>query len=389
MSNHRTLRTLFCLASLAGVTLGLFAAGQAGAATGVQSQGVVDLRYAPEDGKPLQGLALEENTTTGLDLGQTVCLAFDPASTEVLAGGTEINRSGIKEGSVIRVNYLCPAGAAIAFGCACAATRVQVVEVRGIWRHSLTFGVEFSQERGDFSEQDAILGFSTDTLLKQWGQTNKNRFHSHLEVGLVAVPNEQTSSPATDGEDGSDGQQPPPGNGSEGELETFLASRKSISMQVGGYWVRELRRGDDVLNLGLVGKYGFHSLANHEEEQGADDPVAAATEDTVKSFYAAGFRFAHHKQVPPGVNPEILRSVEVLVGHYENFLSKSELAALGVENPKDQRLRVVIDGRLRLPGKMPVYTGMLANLGEGKDDVRLFVALRFDIEKLAALLPKP
>ena len=323
------------------------------------------------------------------------------AETKILAGGIPINVEGITAGSDLRIEAYCPDGVGqLKNPCGCTALSIQLVAARGVWRHTLTFGAELSQEEGDFSQLDAVLAYSSDTLWKQWGKNNKNRVHTFLDLGLLAVPNEQVAAPQEPTEGQENGESEEQGNnggnddgnggdGQNGELDTFLSSRKSLSFQLGAYWVREIRQPDDILNLGFIAVYGFQSLTDQETQLTGDGTPVPGTEDTAKSFGAAGFRFAHHKRVPIGVNPEIDRSVELLYGYWENFLSEDQLREAGHPDPKNQRYRFVIRGKIRFPGTVPIFAGVVANLGRGKDDLRVFLAMRLEVEKLIALLPKP
>lgn len=277
--------------------------------------------------------------------------------------------------------------------------------ITGIWRNDFAFGIQFSAQAGDFSKQDAVLGYFSDTLISEWGETQKFRWHTFFNLDLVAIPNKEAVADE-DGTDDSEGDssgtstpvagtsvasigmtgalpavsQQREGNGTDSSFETFLASRKSLALEIGTYLAWEFFAvGDDVLTIGPLLEGGIATIT--EKDLVASDGTTITVDDTVKHFFAIGARFTHHQRVTQEkVNPEMLRTVDVLYGMFENFRSPTT---------DDLEPRVLFKAWLRIPGSLPIYTGVAANLGEGPDDLRLFAALQFDLNKIVgAVSPK-
>jgi len=105
--------------------------------------------------------------------------------------------------------------------------------------------------------------------------------------------------------------------------------------------------------------------------------------DTVIRQYGAGLRYTHHQTAAATaeadeVNTVPSRYLEALIVQFEEFAGKRDT------------FRGVVEGGLRLPGLttevLPLYTGFQVNFGAGPDDIRVFAALLFRLDKLATLL---
>jgi hypothetical protein len=327
------------------------------------------------------------------------------AGVVVEAAGQAINLDGLRPGTNVQLTYQHPPADGkldIAQRCACneacTATHVRLDYESGLWRNEFAFGVEFSQEHADFSEQDAVLNYRSDTLL--WESPGRRwRTHLGFNIGLLTIPNEEAAKVAEE-----DGSSQPPGSRAKLQRESgpaaaeedattfddFLASRKSLSLSIDLSVPRTWSLGgEDLLNLGLLLRGGLNTITDFEERSAPDPETTGApppgTEDTVNHFFNVGVRFAHHRRTSRGVNPEILRFMEVAYGYYENFFDEKQLASIGLEGEDSRRHRLVFNAQLRIPGSLPVFAGLRANVGRGSDDVRAHVALRFDFNRLAAI----
>ena len=105
-----------------------------------------------------------------------------------------------------------------------------------------------------------------------------------------------------------------------------------------------------------------------------------------KHIYPAhhyGFRVGHFglDARRKTIAPELFSYLDVTVGRFDNFRR-------AVKNPKDPDAvtiptRVEFQGRFKIPST-PLSIGFSANMGPGRDDLRIFFGTRFDIGRLLA-----
>lgn len=76
----------------------------------------------------------------------------------------------------------------------------------------------------------------------------------------------------------------------------------------------------------------------------------------------------------------MLRVVDLLVGKFENFRAP---------DTGKTDLRLLMKAWLRISGSLPIYAGVLANVGQGEDDLRLVAALQLDLNRLVGAIPAP
>jgi hypothetical protein len=288
------------------------------------------------------------------------------AETKVYSGDVEIEIQGIKDGTYVRVYYRKGSEKA---------ERVRIIKAYdaygGFWRKKIAFGIEFAQEREDFSEQDLMVQVSTDAMLSS--EKGGGRWHSYVDVGLRSIPNAEGDTKAKED----------PGDTVSEKLETFLASRKALRVETGTYWVKEIPKGNDVLNWGFGTAHGFNTITDFDE----DEERAPGTEDTVNRFHTVFFRLAMHELVPQGVNPLQTWNLDLGGGYFENFFKKDELRALQEEGftvgkIENRRWRFVADAQMRIPGTRDLFLGINVNVGKGSDDVRLFGTAELDLDAL-------
>jgi hypothetical protein len=310
------------------------------------------------------------------------------AATKVYADGIEIVIAGLRDNAYVRVYHRGDPTVVV--------ERIDVIKpygaYDGIWRKTIAFGMEFAQERGDFSEQDLILQVSNDTMLwpKKRGRT---RWHSYVDIGLRTIPNAEGDTEAKeDRVDGGDSSSAALSGRTltiaqtDSVVETFLASRKAVHVETGLYVVWELQRETQVLNYGVGTAHGFNTITEFDDEEAR----ARGTEDTVNRFHTVFFRLAMHDLVPPGVNPRYMWTFDLGYGYFENFFSKEELEDLedefNVGDPEDRRNRFIADAQMRIPGTRNLFLGIVANVGKGSDDVRLYGTIDLDLDVLRSAI---
>ena len=294
------------------------------------------------------------------------------------------------------------------------------------WRLDLLSGIEFSQDRGTFSEQSAIIQVFGDI---RWSK--QRRLHSYIKFGLSSIPIEEVDpsllsrlwpapgppppdmpdnedgldrgagsidDPPDDGLDRGAGSIEDPSNdsldrgaGSKGMLashaqkdlfDSFLASRQSLTTEGAVYIVKTL---EATLNLGVGFKAGL-SLIDEDALEKAT--AGLVTRDNVSYYYGPFFRIAAHTTGADdgGRNPPLLWRADLGLIYSEDFLDESELQALGARETDSHRFpRVTFDAMARPPGLGFMHAGLKSNLGRGPDDVRFYVAFNLDLKKLVGL----
>jgi hypothetical protein len=145
-------------------------------------------------------------------------------------------------------------------------------------------------------------------------------------------------------------------------------------------WARYSPSSRDPLNPYDANRYGLvvrGAISTRDKLREGDDG------DTVIRSYGAGLRYTHHQttaSLPAAdeINKVPIRYLEALAVEFEEFAGQRNV------------IRYVIEGGLRLPGLttevLPLYTGFQANVGRGPDDIRIFVGVLFQLDKLASLL---
>lgn len=121
-----------------------------------------------------------------------------------------------------------------------------------------------------------------------------------------------------------------------------------------------------------------------------DGPVLEANRPGLfKHIYPAshyGVRFGHFglDARRKTIAPELISYLDFTVGRFDNFRRAKILP-----NPKDDPdavtipTRVEFSGRFKIPST-PLTIGFSANMGQGRDDLRIFFGTRFDIGRLLA-----
>jgi hypothetical protein len=129
----------------------------------------------------------------------------------------------------------------------------------------------------------------------------------------------------------------------------------------------------DAFRLGFLIRAGFTNRDKvSEEDEG----------DTLIGQFGVGVRFTHHQTAASTreddtTNVLPLRYVEASLVRFEEFAGRRNTN------------RVVLEAALRLPGlgtsTLPFYAGVYANVGEGPDDVRVFAAFVFGLDRLPTM----
>ncbi|HUU28060.1 MAG TPA: hypothetical protein VM123_09625 [archaeon] len=230
----------------------------------------------------------------------------------------------------------------------------------GIWRSSITAGTILSQERDNLSKWRLLLKYEGNTLLKR---TQASRVHSFFNIGLTQVPQEIDLSRA----DGS-------------SVDKFITSRKSLSTDLGLYWIKEFKSyDDDVLNLGPIVNFGLENVLSTKEAVVDNDSVNIGTQNNF--FISGGLRFSHHKECEDNLNPKLLQSIDILLGYHAQFLAEGVIGDKVVSTKG--RGRMIIDAYSKLVSIF--YLGFNANFPisfkvrniNGDPNIRLWFACRW------------
>ncbi len=214
-------------------------------------------------------------------------------------------------------------------------------------------GMEFSQDKSEFSETNAYIQFTGDTSWRNepvWSTNDgiackydPGDVHTsfNLELGSVSAIKEPTM---------------------PGDTE-FLTSKKALSLTLGvsSRPYKLISEGDmvrDVLFLGPLLQGGFHTLTDAPE---SDEDI-----DTVNGWASLGFRIGAFKQSKDEMNPPLLRYVDITYGYHENY----------------DDWRIMIEASLRTDPNTGFFLGTRAHVGEGEDDVRVMAGIALNLEGL-------
>lgn len=202
---------------------------------------------------------------------------------------------------------------------------------------NLRAGVEFSQEKDKFSQANPYVQFVGDTL---W----KPDLHTYIDVTLASIPTETTET--------------------DGQEETFIESKKSVSGTMGGYWKIYSPADMDQysLFLAIIGKVGMQTLTESLSEEDS-------TADTANHFESVGFRIGEHESSST-TNKPLKRSLDATWGYYENLKNS----------------KVTVEGLLQSNQNSGLFIGFKAMGGKGEDDIRIFTGINLPFTKLEALV---
>lgn len=288
-------------------------------------------------------------------------------------------------GSILRVSYAeTPTASAESV-----AHEIVIMPDSGRSDYLLLFGIEFSDERDDFSQQDLVLDFVT--LQRRLAHVSDDDGHaraiqSYVAFGSKTIPVEepdQGSEPDSGSDQSGDegaasGSNDANGNGTgdSTEFDTFLKSRKAIALELGVGYVWESRRSDDVLGFGPVFKAGIQSVSDSSE--------STSTGNNTSLFFAGGVRFTRTSRTIASAQPKILAFTDIVVGRFDNFLSAEQAQAAGQDIEDRRWPRVAITAMQKLIGD--IYVGVRANVGPGRDDLRFFVSAVLDVSVLGGVV---
>jgi hypothetical protein len=124
-------------------------------------------------------------------------------------------------------------------------------------------------------------------------------------------------------------------------------------------------------------------LVDKEGEQVESRPLFRHLHTT----HAYGVRFGHFLLDPrrQTIAPELISFLDLTAGKFSNLHRPK--AGAGPDE-FDEPWRVELHGRFKIP-QSPIYVGFTGNIGQGQDDMRLFIGTRFDLSKvLAKVLPQ-
>ena len=232
----------------------------------------------------------------------------------------------------------------------------------GRFTYEILTGVEFSQDKGEFSEENFLLRFVGDTSWRResaypdWYLSWLNDVHSSVAVTLSSIPAKEIDTDTA-----------------TGTTDEFLTSKKAVTFAFGAEsrWFKLAEVGPEkekqTLFFGPIVRGGFSTLTESAED------TATVTEDvdSVNSFYGAGIRIGEGPaSTDDDFNPRLVRYVDVHYSHYENLDGN----------------RLTFDALLRPKSGKGFFIGARALVGEGEDDVRIYAGISLSTDALESAI---
>ncbi len=231
--------------------------------------------------------------------------------------------------------------------------------ITNAWRSDCTLGLMLSQKRNKFSKWDPVLAYQANTM---WRRTESSRIHSFFGVALTRVPQVlEIASP---------GSAP----------EQLKIVRRTMKADLGWYWARDIAAGRrDVLSIGPIISVGLESYAAQDEMSAGGDGLRVSSSNNY--YLNGGLRFSQYRKRSSWINPEELRTVEILVARYSGF-HLTGATGDGITG-SESRGRLLVNAHSRLTDG--IYIGFLTNfpldfdtsLVAGEPDLRMLLALKW------------
>ena len=274
-----------------------------------------------------------------------------------------------------------------------------------------TTGAMFSKKRGlateegdDFSQPDLYLDFILDVgavqSKKLQGTKRFEGFYWRVNpfvnarlttIPVLSAPPPPATSGSTSGRgtSGSGGTASQPTGGSNTTTD-FLKSKKSAQIQAGVYvpffhgrtsW--QFKGANNSWFFGPIFKMAFQTITGGLT---TGESARFGGDDLFNSF-ATGVRFGHYSFEPTAsqdLSPELHSYLDITAGKWENFERCTTPAASAGSTPSltcKKDIRLGAEGRLKIPAT-PFQVGFDLNTGEGRDDLRFLLGVKFDIGKL-------
>jgi hypothetical protein len=229
-----------------------------------------------------------------------------------------------------------------------------------------------------FGDQQFLGQLSFDTLWplreKSSGKYTGNAWHTRLDLRFSSFPVTASETSAGTVTQASTTNVPEKFTDVAGSFSpTLYGIYQPKGLAIYSPSSRQAGKPYDAFRLGVLIRAGFTTR----------DRVSDADKgDTLISQYGVGLRFTHHQTVASGpeedtTNTLPLRYFEASCVRFEEFAGRRNTN------------RIVLEAALRLPGlgtsTLPFYAGVYANVGEGPDDVRIFAAFVFGLDKLPTM----
>ncbi|MEK7406659.1 MAG: hypothetical protein AAB225_16385 [Acidobacteriota bacterium] len=233
-------------------------------------------------------------------------------------------------------------------------------------RADFSVGAILSQHRGakksQFSKVDPYAGLDMGANWANWKwQCWRIKLNTYFTARLTSIP---VATQPTD-------------------LAKFASSEKAAHIGAGVYlplyckgttW--QFKGHKNALFVAPLLKGGWETTTS-----GYEKTDAGKIHSGFFGFTGGGVRFGHFRLGPDNsVAPELISYLDYASGRWDAF------DVLGPGGQTQKAWRHTFEGRLKVPGLLPLLVGFDANVGPGPDDMRFVFGTRFDIGRLFALL---
>ena len=231
----------------------------------------------------------------------------------------------------------------------------------GRFVYEILTGVEFSQDDGEFSEENFFLRFVGDTSWRTDSRDEKLSWfgdvHTSAAITLATIPVVETTTDMGMTTD------------------EFITSKKAVSFAFGvesRTWKLGSTGDGQTLFVGPILRGGFSTLTEDAKDETMGTVTVEEDVDSVSSFYGGGIRIGEGPSIVPGVkedepfNSQLVRYVDIHYSRYENLDGN----------------RVTFDALLRPKSGKGFFLGARALVGEGKDDVRIYAGISISAEAI-------
>jgi hypothetical protein len=239
----------------------------------------------------------------------------------------------------------------------------------GRFSYGILAGVEFSQRRESFSRADPYVEFSGDTAWRSLDTFCEcpqedflalapEDFHTWIGLSLQATPVEATDVATS---------------------EKFIASRKVFQGMVGADWrlvtFQDTERRIDGKQqrmrtfLGPTARIGLQTLDTPD----TDATTSFAIDDRTARHWGLGLKMGDHpaEQLDThDINPGVRRYLAVYYGQYETF----------------DKHKWTVEGLLQTDQDPGLFVGFTAVLGDGPDDITIWLGMSFGVDRLGQAL---
>ncbi len=247
-------------------------------------------------------------------------------------------------------------------------------------RADFSVGAILSQHRGaeksQFSKVDPYVGLDMGANWANWKRDSWSiKLNTYFTARLTSIPvATQPNGPAKTDQ---------PAATQPTDLAKLASSEKAAHLEGGVYlpfyckgmtW--QFKGHKNALFVAPLLKGGWETTTS-----GYEKPDAPKIHSGFFHFTGGGGRFGHFRLAPDNsVAPELISYLDYVSGRWNAF------DVVGPGGKTQMAWRHAFEGRLKVPGLLPLLVGFDANVGPGPDDMRFVFGTRFDIGKLFGLL---